>query len=117
MVRALSISGNVNDADPMPRTIEPMLATLAKEPFSDPRWLYETKWDGYRAISFVRDGQVSFVSHRGRSLDRRFPELSTVVSPSRLQPRFSTARSQRSIRTVSPALTNSGRVGASARSF
>ena len=35
----------------MPHSLEPMLATLVKEPFDDPEWLFEVKWDGYRAIA------------------------------------------------------------------
>src|SRR5436190_13900243 len=42
----------------MPERIEPMLATLATKPFSDPDWLYEIKWDGYRLEAVVRDGKV-----------------------------------------------------------
>ena len=42
----------------MPANIEPMLATLASKPFSDPDWLFEIKWDGYRVQAVVRDGKV-----------------------------------------------------------
>ena len=43
----------------MPPYIEPMLATLASKPFSDPDWLYEIKWDGFRvqAVDRWREGQ------------------------------------------------------------
>src|SRR5437899_8245934 len=37
---------------PMPSRIEPMLATLAEHPFSDPNWLFEIKWDGVRALAW-----------------------------------------------------------------
>ncbi len=40
-------------AAPMPQRIEPMLATLATKPFSDPDWLFEIKWDGYRVQAVV----------------------------------------------------------------
>ena len=43
---------------PMPRSIEPMLATLATGPFRDEDWLFEVKWDGYRTGAVVRDGRV-----------------------------------------------------------
>ena len=36
-----------------------MLATLIKEPFDHPDWIFEVKWDGYRAIAEIRDGDVS----------------------------------------------------------
>ena len=31
----------------MPTVIHPMLATLVDDPFSDPDWIFETKWDGF----------------------------------------------------------------------
>jgi len=40
----------------MPAVVRPMLPTLLKEPFSNPDWLFEPKWDGYRVICFVHDG-------------------------------------------------------------
>jgi bifunctional non-homologous end joining protein LigD len=60
---------------PMPRGIKPMLATLIKEPFDDPQWIFEMKWDGYRAITEIREGVVSLYSRTGISLSRKFPPL------------------------------------------
>jgi len=37
----------------MPAALSPMLATLVDEPFDDPDWEFEVKWDGYRAIAFI----------------------------------------------------------------
>lgn len=59
----------------MPRGIKPMLATLYKEPFDDPDWLFEVKWDGYRAIAETRQGKVSFYTRNSIPLERRFPEI------------------------------------------
>ena len=42
---------------PMPHGIKPMLATLVKEPFDHPDWIFEVKWDGYRAIAEIRDDE------------------------------------------------------------
>ena len=50
---------------PMPQSVKPMLATLIKEPFDHPDWFFEMKWDGYRAIAEVRDGDVSLYSRTG----------------------------------------------------
>src|SRR5579883_607879 len=47
---------------PMPDTIKPMLATLVDEPFTDDQWLFEVKWDGYRAVCFVNKGKARLVS-------------------------------------------------------
>ena len=40
----------------MPATIHPMLAESVEEPFDGTDWLFEIKWDGYRAIAFI-DGR------------------------------------------------------------
>jgi len=57
---------------PMPRYIKPMLATLIKEPFDHPDWVFEVKWDGYRAIAEIREGEVSLYSRNGISLHQKF---------------------------------------------
>jgi ATP-dependent DNA ligase len=54
--------------------IEPMLAKLADEIPAGESWLYEPKWDGFRAIVF-RAGDVTIQSRDLRPLDRYFPEL------------------------------------------
>jgi len=68
---------NLKDAPitPMPRGIKPMLATLIKEPFDHPDWIFEVKWDGYRAIAEIRDGDVSLYSRNRISLHQKFPPL------------------------------------------
>jgi bifunctional non-homologous end joining protein LigD len=35
----------------MLRNVQPMLASPADQPFDHPDWLFEVKWDGYRAIA------------------------------------------------------------------
>jgi bifunctional non-homologous end joining protein LigD len=57
---------------PMPHNIEPMLATLIKEPFDHADWIFEVKWDGYRAVAEIRDGTVSLYSRNRISLNQRF---------------------------------------------
>ena len=63
----------------MPRAIKPMLATLVDAPFDDKEWLYELKFDGYRAIAFVEDGEVRFFSRNQNELTAGYPELSVVA--------------------------------------
>lgn len=65
-------------ADPMPETISPMLATLVEKPFSDPQWLFEVKWDGYRAISFIRSDSFRFASRRDENMIDRFPQADAI---------------------------------------
>jgi bifunctional non-homologous end joining protein LigD len=57
---------------PMPHHVRPMLATLVKEPFDDPDWIFEVKWDGYRAVAEIRDDDVSLYSRNLISLDNKF---------------------------------------------
>jgi bifunctional non-homologous end joining protein LigD len=59
----------------MPMAIHPMLATPIEEPFDDPAWLFEIKWDGYRAIAFIDGGKVRLVSRNQNELTHRYPEL------------------------------------------
>jgi bifunctional non-homologous end joining protein LigD len=57
-----------------------MLATLAAEPFTSPEWLFEVKWDGYRALAFIRDGRVRLVSRNQNDLTAQYPELHDLPS-------------------------------------
>ncbi|HEY5486340.1 MAG TPA: aldo/keto reductase, partial [Candidatus Limnocylindrales bacterium] len=59
----------------MPGFVEPMTAALAVGPFSDPDWLFELKWDGYRVQAHVRDGRVALFTRRGLDAAEYFPEL------------------------------------------
>jgi ATP-dependent DNA ligase len=55
--------------------IEPMLAKLAHELPEGDGWLFEPKWDGFRALVF-RDGERVYLQSRDlKPLDRYFPEL------------------------------------------
>ena len=57
---------------PMPRNVKPMLATVVKEPFDHPDWIFEVKWDGYRAVAEIRETCVSLYSRNGISLAKKF---------------------------------------------
>jgi bifunctional non-homologous end joining protein LigD len=56
----------------MPHNIKPMLATSVAEPFDDPNWLFEIKWDGYRAIAEVEAGKVRLYSRNQLSFEKRY---------------------------------------------
>jgi bifunctional non-homologous end joining protein LigD len=60
---------------PMPTAIQPMLATVIEKPFDDPDWLFEIKWDGYRAVAFIDNGKARLVSRNQNELTPRYPEL------------------------------------------
>jgi bifunctional non-homologous end joining protein LigD len=63
---------------PMPTVIHPMLATPTAKAFDNPDWLFEIKWDGYRAVAFIEDGHVRLVSRNQNDLTRQFAELGTL---------------------------------------
>jgi bifunctional non-homologous end joining protein LigD len=52
-----------------------MKATLATEPFSDPDWLFEVKWDGYRVEAVIRDGEARLWTRNRQDAARYFPDL------------------------------------------
>jgi bifunctional non-homologous end joining protein LigD len=60
---------------PMPTRVQPMLATAIEEPFDDANWLFEIKWDGYRAIAYIDTGKLRLVSRNQNDLTSQFPEL------------------------------------------
>lgn len=59
----------------MPTAIYPMLATSIDAPFDSPDWLFEIKWDGYRAIAFVNKGHVRLVSRNQNDLTAQYSDL------------------------------------------
>jgi bifunctional non-homologous end joining protein LigD len=74
-------------ADPLPGPITPMLATLVDAPFDDPAWLFEVKWDGYRAVAAIdARGGVTLTSRNGLDLLRRFKGLASIGAAFRSLP-------------------------------
>src|SRR6202011_680877 len=69
-----------------PRNVTPMLATLVDEPFDDPRWLFELKWDGYRAIAVVEKDAVTLTSRNGKDLLHQFAEMKNLATAFRSIP-------------------------------
>jgi bifunctional non-homologous end joining protein LigD len=59
----------------MPRTLSPMLPSLADRAFSNPNWLFEPKLDGYRVIGTVENGNVRLTSRRGLDCSPEYPWL------------------------------------------
>jgi bifunctional non-homologous end joining protein LigD len=57
------------------RDYVPMLATLVQELPAGDGWLFEPKWDGYRALAYVRGGEAMLRSRRGNDLSQRFSSI------------------------------------------
>lgn len=52
--------------------IEPMLATLVDKPFDKEGWIYEVKWDGYRAVAFMKGKTIELKSRNDKSFNEKF---------------------------------------------
>ena len=68
------------ERSPMPENIKPMLATLVDEPFDDPEWMYEVKWDGYRAVSYIKKGNADIRSRNNKSFNDKYYPLRQILS-------------------------------------
>ena len=64
--------------------IEAMLAKESDKPFSDKDWIYEIKWDGYRAIAEVNNKEVKLYSRNGNSFLTAYPEVVEELSKMKL---------------------------------
>jgi bifunctional non-homologous end joining protein LigD len=63
----------------IPHVTHPMLATLIDAPFDDDAWLFEIKWDGFRALCTIsEDGAVSLMSRNGKEFLPQFPTLAKL---------------------------------------
>jgi bifunctional non-homologous end joining protein LigD len=74
-------------ADPLPADVTPELATAVERAFDDPNFVYEVKWDGYRAIATIAaDGTVALTSRNGLDLLARFRDLAGIGAAFRTLP-------------------------------
>ncbi|HEY0731633.1 MAG TPA: non-homologous end-joining DNA ligase, partial [Chitinophagaceae bacterium] len=68
----LNASTSKGISQPMPKDLPPMLATLVNKPAEDDNWIYELKWDGYRAIAYLEKGNVEIRSRNNKSFNEKF---------------------------------------------
>jgi bifunctional non-homologous end joining protein LigD len=59
----------------MPRNVKPMLATPITKSFDRPGWIFEIKWDGYRAIAEVANSKIRLYSRKHLSFARTFAPI------------------------------------------
>ncbi len=60
--------------------ISPMLATPAKEIFDDAKWIYELKWDGYRIMAHISNGEANLFSRNGVAYSDKFKPVAKELT-------------------------------------
>lgn len=71
------LSNYPKTAKPWP--VKPMLCTLVEEPFSRVGWLFEIKWDGYRAIASKKGGNTTLYSRNDLDFAVKYPVVADAV--------------------------------------
>ena len=64
----------------MPEKLAPQLATLADDPPDGAEWLHEIKYDGYRIIARIKDGEVRLLTRNGLDWTAKFPALARALA-------------------------------------
>ena len=59
--------------------VQPMLATLVKEPFQQPGWVYEEKYDGYRILAYKEGSRVTLLSRNAKDRTAHFEAIALTV--------------------------------------
>jgi bifunctional non-homologous end joining protein LigD len=72
VLRKILLSGTKTK---MLQGVTPMLANLSEHPFNDPDWLYELKWDGYRAMTQIDKGTIRLYSRNNKDYNKMFPSI------------------------------------------
>lgn len=65
---------------PIPHNVKPMLAKIGKGPFDDKEWIFEMKYDGYRAIAEIDEGKVELYSRNQLTFKRKFAKIAEHLS-------------------------------------
>lgn len=66
--------------DEFPAPYPPMLLAEVKQPFHKPGWVYEEKYDGYRAMAYKEGARVRIISRNLKDLTRQFEEVAAAVA-------------------------------------
>jgi DNA ligase D-like protein (predicted ligase) len=67
----------------LPSWVEPQLATLTRERFSDPGWIFERKLDGERCLAFAGSSGTRLMSRAQHDISSTFPEVARALDDRR----------------------------------
>jgi DNA ligase D-like protein (predicted ligase) len=62
-----------------PDWLEPELATLTRDRFSDPAWLYERKLDGERCLAFRSGDSIRMMTRNQKEVSNNYPEIASAL--------------------------------------
>jgi DNA ligase D-like protein (predicted ligase) len=79
----MTMTPKTGQAQEMPSWVEPELATLTHERFSDPEWVFERKLDGERCLAYCGPEGVSLKSRSGHDITTTFPEIAGALAAQR----------------------------------
>ncbi len=63
----------------IPFRVQPMLATLVKQPFHQPDWVYEEKYDGYRILAYKEGPRVTLLSRNAKDRTEHFDAIASAI--------------------------------------
>ena len=62
----------------MPGFFAPMGAIIAEKLPKGPGWIFEIKWDGVRALSYIANSEITILTRNNNRCDRQYPELHVI---------------------------------------
>jgi bifunctional non-homologous end joining protein LigD len=63
----------------LPKHLQPMLAKLTDAPFDDKHWIFEDKYDGFRMVATIEDGEVTLYSRNGKIISHNYIEVAKAL--------------------------------------
>jgi len=72
----------------MPNDVVPMLASLIEEPFDDDNWIFEIKWDGYRAVAYCNGKNMELISRNLKSFTEKYSPVTQAFKQLKLNAVF-----------------------------
>lgn len=72
----------------MPKDVVPMLATLVEEPFDNDSWIFEIKWDGYRAVAYCNGKNVELISRNLTPFTEKYYPITDAFKQQKLKAVF-----------------------------